>query len=93
MALLWMVVSFAFSLFLMPCLMLVLGIIFLASIGKSLGVRRLYIKLLLALFENLNMRLYAVRLSKYLNVVGNNTCLPENVRCFDFHLNGSAKNA
>ncbi|XP_011153592.2 glycerol-3-phosphate acyltransferase 3 isoform X3 [Harpegnathos saltator] len=51
MALLWMVVSFAFSLFLMPCLMLVLGIIFLASIGKSLGVRRLYIKLLLALFE------------------------------------------
>ncbi|XP_014489374.1 PREDICTED: glycerol-3-phosphate acyltransferase 3 isoform X2 [Dinoponera quadriceps] len=51
MAWLWLVVSFAFSLFLMPFLMLVLGIIFLASIGKSLGVRRLYIKLLLALFE------------------------------------------
>ncbi|XP_032676192.1 glycerol-3-phosphate acyltransferase 3 isoform X4 [Odontomachus brunneus] len=51
MAWLWTVVSFAFSLFLMPCLMLLLTIIFLASIGKSLGVRRLYIKLLLALFE------------------------------------------
>lgn len=31
--------------------MLLLAIIFLASVGKSLGVRRLYIKLLLALFE------------------------------------------
>lgn len=31
--------------------MFLLAIIFLASIGKSLGVRRLYIKLLLALFE------------------------------------------
>lgn len=51
MALLWTVMSFAFSLLLTPFLMLLLAIIFLASIGKSLGVRRLYIKLLLALFE------------------------------------------
>jgi hypothetical protein len=51
MALLWTVISFAFSLLLTPFLMLLLAIIFLASIGKSLGVRRLYIKLLLALFE------------------------------------------
>lgn len=51
MASLWAVVSFAFSLMLTPFLMLLLAIIFLASIGKSLGVRRLYIKLLLALFE------------------------------------------
>jgi hypothetical protein len=51
MALLWIVVSCAFSLMLTPFLMLLLAIIFLASIGKSLGVRRLYIKLLLALFE------------------------------------------
>lgn len=43
--------SFAFSLLLTPFLMLLLAIVFLASIGKSLGVRRLYIKLLLALFE------------------------------------------
>ncbi|XP_011337212.1 glycerol-3-phosphate acyltransferase 3 isoform X2 [Ooceraea biroi] len=51
MASLWTVVSFAFSLMMTPFLMLLLVIIFLASIGKSLGVRRLYIKLLLALFE------------------------------------------
>ncbi|XP_076241011.1 glycerol-3-phosphate acyltransferase 4 [Calliopsis andreniformis] len=51
MALLWVVISLAFSLFLTPFLMFLLAIIFLASIGKSLGVRRLYIKLLLALFE------------------------------------------
>lgn len=51
MASLWTVISFAFSLLLTPFLMLLLAIIFLASIGKSLGVRRLYIKLLLALFE------------------------------------------
>lgn len=51
MALLWTVISFAFSLLLTPFLMLLLAIVFLASIGKSLGVRRLYIKLLLALFE------------------------------------------
>ncbi|KAF7396011.1 hypothetical protein HZH68_010061 [Vespula germanica] len=47
----WMVISFAFSLLLTPFLMFLLAIIFLASIGKSLGVRRLYVKLLLALFE------------------------------------------
>ncbi|XP_018316427.1 glycerol-3-phosphate acyltransferase 3 isoform X2 [Mycetomoellerius zeteki] len=51
MASLWTVMSFAFSLLLIPFIMLLLAIIFLASIGKSLGVRRLYIKLLLALFE------------------------------------------
>lgn len=51
MASLWMVISFVFSLLLTPFLMFLLAIIFLASIGKSLGVRRLYIKLLLALFE------------------------------------------
>ncbi|XP_028045230.1 glycerol-3-phosphate acyltransferase 3 isoform X2 [Monomorium pharaonis] len=51
MASLWAVMSFAFSLLLTPFIMLLLAIIFLASIGKSLGVRRLYIKLLLALFE------------------------------------------
>ncbi|KAK9295934.1 hypothetical protein QLX08_009902 [Tetragonisca angustula] len=51
MAPLWMVMSLAVSLFLTPFLMFLLAIIFLASIGKSLGVRRLYIKLLLTLFE------------------------------------------
>ncbi|XP_078053597.1 glycerol-3-phosphate acyltransferase 4 isoform X2 [Augochlora pura] len=51
MASLWMVISVAFSLLLTPFIMFLLAIIFLASIGKSLGVRRLYIKLLLALFE------------------------------------------
>lgn len=43
--------SLTISLFLTPFLMFLLAIIFLASIGESLGVRRLYIKLLLALFE------------------------------------------
>ncbi|KAG5319760.1 GPAT4 acyltransferase, partial [Pseudoatta argentina] len=51
MASLWTVMSFVFSLLLIPFIMLLLAIVFLASIGKSLGVRRLYIKLLLALFE------------------------------------------
>ncbi|GAB1860522.1 1-acyl-sn-glycerol-3-phosphate acyltransferase zeta [Camponotus japonicus] len=51
MASLWTVMSFAFSLLLMPFLMLLVAIVF-ACIGKSLGVRRLYIKLLLALFES-----------------------------------------
>ncbi|CAK9824599.1 Glycerol-3-phosphate acyltransferase 3-like [Anthophora retusa] len=51
MASLWMVMSLAISLFLTPFLMFLLAIIFLASIGKSFGVRRLYIKLLLTLFE------------------------------------------
>ncbi|XP_033223259.1 glycerol-3-phosphate acyltransferase 3 [Belonocnema kinseyi] len=51
MASMWSVVSFAASLLLTPFLMFLLAIIFLASIGKSLGVRRFYIKLLLTLFE------------------------------------------
>ncbi|XP_076759003.1 glycerol-3-phosphate acyltransferase 4 isoform X3 [Xylocopa sonorina] len=51
MAPLWMATSLVVSLFLTPFLMFLLAIIFLASIGKSLGVRRLYIKLLLTLFE------------------------------------------
>lgn len=51
MAILVSVVSFAFSLLLTPFLMLLLAIIFLASIGKSLGIRKFYIKLLLTLFE------------------------------------------
>ncbi|XP_071577076.1 glycerol-3-phosphate acyltransferase 4 isoform X5 [Temnothorax nylanderi] len=61
MALLWTVMSFAFSLLLTPFLMLLLAIIFLASIGKSLGVRRLYIKLLLALFEYGRQNIESVR--------------------------------
>lgn len=52
MASLWTVMSFVFSMLLMPFLMLLIGIVFFACIGKSLGVRRLYIKLLLALFES-----------------------------------------
>ncbi|XP_044002690.1 glycerol-3-phosphate acyltransferase 3 isoform X2 [Aphidius gifuensis] len=51
MALFMSVVSFACSLLLTPFLMFLLAIIFLASIGKSLGIRKLYIKILLALFE------------------------------------------
>ncbi|XP_046427141.1 glycerol-3-phosphate acyltransferase 4 isoform X2 [Neodiprion virginianus] len=51
MALLWSVVSVGFSLLLTPFLMFLLAVLFLASIGKSLGVRRLYVKLLLAIFE------------------------------------------
>ncbi|XP_065157671.1 glycerol-3-phosphate acyltransferase 3-like isoform X2 [Atheta coriaria] len=39
------------SLLFTPFLMILLCIIFLASIGKSIGVRRLYIKLLLIIFE------------------------------------------
>lgn len=51
MALIVAVVSFVGSLFLTPFLMFILCIIFLASIGKSLGVRRLYVKVLLMIFE------------------------------------------
>ncbi|XP_012260242.1 glycerol-3-phosphate acyltransferase 3 isoform X3 [Athalia rosae] len=51
MALLWSVVSVGFSLLLTPFLMFLLAILFLASIGKSLGVRRLYVQILLAIFE------------------------------------------
>ncbi|XP_050505812.1 glycerol-3-phosphate acyltransferase 3 isoform X3 [Diabrotica virgifera virgifera] len=51
MAMLLMVLSIAGSILLTPFLMLLVCIIFLASIGKSLGVRRLYVKTLLMIFE------------------------------------------
>ncbi|XP_046386863.1 glycerol-3-phosphate acyltransferase 3 isoform X2 [Ischnura elegans] len=51
MALIATAVTLAFSIFLTPFLLFLLAIIFLASIGKSLGVRRLYVKLLLKVFE------------------------------------------
>ncbi|CAH0553211.1 unnamed protein product [Brassicogethes aeneus] len=51
MAILLSVLSVVSSILLTPLLMLLLCIIFLASIGKSLGVRRLYVKLLLIIFE------------------------------------------
>ncbi|XP_018561942.1 glycerol-3-phosphate acyltransferase 4 isoform X2 [Anoplophora glabripennis] len=51
MAILLSIVSIVASIFLTPFLMLLLCIIFLASIGKSLGVRRLYVKILLMIFE------------------------------------------
>lgn len=44
-------VSVTASFFVTPFLMFMLCIIFLASIGKSLGVRRLYVKILLMIFE------------------------------------------
>ncbi|XP_030751571.1 glycerol-3-phosphate acyltransferase 3 isoform X2 [Sitophilus oryzae] len=43
--------SFLLSMLFVPFMMLLLSIIFLASIGKSLGVRRLYVKVLLMIFE------------------------------------------
>ncbi|XP_017778210.1 PREDICTED: glycerol-3-phosphate acyltransferase 3 isoform X3 [Nicrophorus vespilloides] len=51
MALLTGTIAVLGSIFFTPFLMLLLCIIFLASIGKSIGVRRLYIKLLLMIFE------------------------------------------
>ncbi|KAJ8921918.1 hypothetical protein NQ315_008552 [Exocentrus adspersus] len=51
MAILLTAASIVASIFLTPFLMLLLCIIFLASIGKSLGVRRLYVKILLMIFE------------------------------------------
>ncbi|KAK9729225.1 Acyltransferase [Popillia japonica] len=51
MAALIVVLSVVGSILLTPFLMILVSIIFLASIGKSLGVRRLYIKLLLMIFE------------------------------------------
>ncbi|XP_068625775.1 glycerol-3-phosphate acyltransferase 4 isoform X3 [Battus philenor] len=51
MALLTPIVSVAVSILYTPFLLLILCIIFLASIGKSLGVRRLYVNILLKLFE------------------------------------------
>ncbi|XP_072941192.1 glycerol-3-phosphate acyltransferase 4 isoform X2 [Epargyreus clarus] len=44
-------VSVAVSILYTPFLLLIVCIIFLASIGKSLGVRRLYVNILLKLFE------------------------------------------
>ncbi|XP_050559593.1 glycerol-3-phosphate acyltransferase 4 isoform X5 [Spodoptera frugiperda] len=51
MALIMSFVSVAISILYTPLLLLILCIIFLASIGKSLGVRRLYVNILLKLFE------------------------------------------
>ncbi|XP_050309199.1 glycerol-3-phosphate acyltransferase 3 [Anthonomus grandis grandis] len=51
MALLVAALNFLASIFLVPFMMLLLAIIFLASIGKSLGVRRLYVNILLMIFE------------------------------------------
>lgn len=51
MALLVSFVSVAVSILYTPFLLLILCVIFLASIGKSLGVRRLYVNILLKLFE------------------------------------------
>lgn len=44
-------VSVAISILYTPFLLLILCVIFLASIGKSLGVRKLYVNILLKLFE------------------------------------------
>ncbi|XP_053623086.1 glycerol-3-phosphate acyltransferase 3 isoform X1 [Plodia interpunctella] len=51
MALIMSIVSVAISILYTPFLLLILCVIFLASIGKSLGVRRLYVNILLKLFE------------------------------------------
>ncbi|XP_022117665.2 glycerol-3-phosphate acyltransferase 3 isoform X1 [Pieris rapae] len=51
MAVMMSFVSVAVSILYTPFLLLILCIIFLASIGKSLGVRRLYVNILLKLFE------------------------------------------
>ncbi|XP_045540886.1 glycerol-3-phosphate acyltransferase 4 isoform X2 [Papilio machaon] len=51
MALIMPFVSVAVSILYTPFLLFILCIIFLASIGKSLGVRRLYVNILLKLFE------------------------------------------
>lgn len=72
MAPLWMVISLVISLFLTPFLMFLLAITFLASIGKSLGVRRLYIKLLLALFE--------VRHCERANIIFTYICCANNLK-------------
>ncbi|CAH1187249.1 unnamed protein product [Phyllotreta striolata] len=51
MAMLLTILSIGGSILLTPFLMLLVCIIFLASIGKSIGVRRLYVKTLLMIFE------------------------------------------
>lgn len=43
--------SFLFSVLITPFLTTLLCIVFLAAIGKSIGVRRLYVKILLMIFE------------------------------------------
>ncbi|CAG5076078.1 Protein of unknown function [Cotesia congregata] len=62
MVLLMSIVSFTFSLLLTPFFMISLGLIFIASIGKSLGIRKLYIKMLLTLFEYGRLNIEKVRL-------------------------------
>ncbi|XP_043268590.1 glycerol-3-phosphate acyltransferase 3 isoform X2 [Venturia canescens] len=61
MALIMSVLSVVFSVLLTPFLMFLLAIIFLASIGKSLGIRKFYIKLLLTLFEYGRQNIESVR--------------------------------
>ncbi|XP_059477664.1 glycerol-3-phosphate acyltransferase 3 isoform X2 [Neocloeon triangulifer] len=51
MAVVGTLVSISGSLLLTPLILFLLVILFLASIGKSIGVRRLYVKTLLTLFE------------------------------------------
>ncbi|XP_057339281.1 glycerol-3-phosphate acyltransferase 3 [Microplitis mediator] len=65
-------VSFAFSLLLTPFFMILLGVIFIASIGKSLGIRKLYIKMLLTLFEYGRLNIEKVRLQGKFNDEKNN---------------------
>uniref|UniRef100_A0A2A4JYQ7 Uncharacterized protein n=1 Tax=Heliothis virescens TaxID=7102 RepID=A0A2A4JYQ7_HELVI len=65
MALIMPFVSVAISILYTPLLLLILCIIFLASIGKSLGVRRLYVNILLKLFE---VRKYFSQLKKIKNI-------------------------
>lgn len=43
--------SFLFSVLITPFLTTLLCIVFLAAIGKSIGVRRLYVRILLMIFE------------------------------------------
>lgn len=43
--------AFGSSLLVAPFLMLFLVVVFMASLGKSFGVRRFYIKMLLKVFE------------------------------------------
>lgn len=45
------VLSIVGSIFLTPYLVLLASILLLASIGQSIGVRRLYVKILLTIFE------------------------------------------
>ncbi|GJQ72887.1 hypothetical protein Trydic_g1535 [Trypoxylus dichotomus] len=80
MAGLLMVLSVVGSILLTPFLMLLVSIIFLASIGKSLGVRRLYIKLLLMIFEygRVNIEVAQRRVRKDDSDEEDTVVLPEN---------------